>query len=476
MAKSGSTLSKWPAEKVELWPIDKIRPYPKNPRTHPQAQIDALAADMLEDGVTMPILVDEAGVIIAGHGRRLSALKNGFTEYPVVIARGWSEERKHAVRLKDNTRPLMSGWDRELVVAEIGVLKAAGYEIRKLGFPESQLRAWGVAAAADPGRDPEAVPEPPKRPVVLAGDIWTLGQHRLACGDSTDARIWKRLLDGHIAAMAFTDPPYGVTYKADGFAVIEGDKKRRDDLYKMLVGALRNVAKAVSETGAVYIWHASATREEFAQAMKAAGLLEQQYLMWVKPTFAFGRADYQWAHEPCFYACRGQPKFYGDRAQSTVWHVQTAGDRDIAAVIGNGVLLVDGHGGSLFIQAKAPKAKKLRHIRVTEDVTVHLTGDHPESTVWQVGRDAGYQHPTQKPVELARRAIENSSLPGEIVVDAFLGSGTTMIGAEMTGRRCFGIELDPVYGSVIVQRWQKFAGAEATLDGVPYSEIAKRRK
>lgn len=468
----------WPAADVQMRKLDQIKPYPSNPRTHPQAQISQLAKDMIEDGVTMPILIDEDGIIIAGHGRLLAAQANGFEEYPVVIARGWSEERKRAVRLKDNQVALLSGWDHELVRSEIYSLKSAGYDVQLLGFSEASLRGFGIGATGAGEQDPEVVPEPPKKPTVRHGDIWQLDNHRVACGDSTKPETWKALFRRERAAVVFTDPPYGVSYQGGDFAVIEGDDKRRDDLYKMLLQALREMAKHSSDTAAFYIWHASATREDFAEAMKAAGLSERQYLMWVKPAIAFGRADYQWQHEPCFYASKADhpPKFYGDRGQSTVWHVQLAQARDTAAVIAGGLVLLDGQGGTLYVQAKAPKNKKLRQIRVQQDGNVFLSGAEQQSTVWQVGRDTGYEHPTQKPVELARRAIENSSQPGEIITDGFLGSGTTLIGAEMTGRRCYGVELDPVYAEVIVRRWEKFTGRKALLGEQTLEQVAKARK
>ncbi len=166
----------WPAARVEMWKIGRIKPYDKNPRTHPEAQIEFLAASMRDEGVTMPILVDEGGVIIAGHGRLLAAIKNGFDEYPVVVARGWSEEKKRAARIRDNTVGLMSGWDAELIKGEIAILKTSGYEIPLLGFPEIQLRGWGISSGTDGATDPDdPVPEPPKNPVVRRGDLWLLG-------------------------------------------------------------------------------------------------------------------------------------------------------------------------------------------------------------------------------------------------------------------------------------------------------------
>lgn len=454
----------WPAAVVEMWPISRIAPYDGNPKKHPPEQIEGLARDMLDDGVTMPILVDDAGIIIAGHARLQAAQRNGFAEYPVVVARGWTEERKRAVRIKDNARAQQGTWDRALLLTEMRSLRTDGYDIRSLGFGSQQLQQWGLELKPVVGAD--ETPAVPAKATVKVGDIWLLGDHRLACGDSTDPAIWKSLFGRHRASMVFTDPPYGVSYQAGGFEIIKNDDKRRDALYSMLLKSFREMARYADRDAGFYIWHASATREDFAQALKAAGLEERQYLIWVKPAMALGRADFQWQHEPCFYAVKesGSPKFYGDRTASTVWHAALSTKRDTAVAIGTGVLLLDGAGNSMYVQAAPPKGKRLRQVRVGDGDNVFLSGAETATTVWQVGRDSGYEHPTQKPVELARRAIEYSSRTGEIVADGFLGSGTTLIGAEITGRRCFGIELDPRYADVIVQRWQRLTGRQAVLE------------
>lgn len=466
-----------PAMAPEWRPLAKIYPYPNNPRTHPQAQIELLAGIMKQRGVDQPIVVDEDGVIIKGHGRRIAAALAGFKEFPVVVHRGLSDADKKAMRIEDNQVSLLSGWDQGLMRTEISSLQTAGYDVALLGFPEATLRGWGAFGAASQAQDPEAIPDAPKRAIVRAGDLWQLGGHRLLCGDATKPESWKALFGADRAAMVFTDPPYGVSYEGGGFEIIKGDNKRRDELYKMLLQSMREMTKHAVDKAAFYIWHASSTREDFAQAMKAAGLSERQYLMWVKPAIVFGRADYQWQHEPCFYAAKADqsPAFYGERAESTVWHVQMVRGKDTAATIGNGILLLNGEGGALYIQSKAPKAKKMRELRLAKDDHVYLSGAETAGTVWEVARDTGYEHPTQKPVELARRAIENSSKPGEIVADGFLGSGTTLIGAEMTARRCFGTELDPVYAEVIIRRWETFTKQKAMLDGQTIEQVGRQR-
>lgn len=469
-----------PASHPETWPIGRIQPYPNNARTHPKAQIDLLAKLLKQQGVDQPIVVDEDGVILKGHGRRLAAIAAGFEVFPVVVRWGLTDAEKTAMRLQDNQVALLSGWDHQLIHHELVVLQRAGFDMPLLGFGKQQLTAWG-AAPIDTSKDPDEIPPEPKRPSVRHGDVWVLGEHRLVIGDATAAETWKTLFGNERAAMVFTDPPYGVSYEATSgkFEVIIGDEKRRDELYLMLSRSFRRMAAFTVDNGALYIWHASSTREDFSQAMKAVGIYERQYLIWVKPAIILGHSDYRWQHEPCFYAANGDkaPPFYGDRGESTVWHVRMQTPKEIQTTIGSGLVLLDGHGAELFIQSRPPKNKKTRQIRITKDQHVWISGNQSGGTVWEVGRDGHHQHPTQKPVELARRAIENSCKPGEIVADGFLGSGTTLIAAHMTGRRCYGIELDPIYAEIIIQRWEAFSGSAATLEasGKTFAETKKDR-
>ncbi len=300
--------------------------------------------------------------------------------------------------------------------------------------------------------------EQPLPPMSKPGDLWILGPHRLICGDATDGPTIERLMDGEKAAMVHTDPPYGVSYETQSgkFAMIKNDDKTHDELYyKLLLPAFNNYRKHTIEEAAFYIWHASSTRRDFEDAMTAAGLMENQYIIWVKNGISLGRADYQWAHEPCFYAGKSgiSPNFYGDRAQHTVWRVTTRKDGQMMTVLGSGVVLTDGTGGKLCITDKPPKGKKMRYVRMEEGKPIDLYQEDRMQTVWEVARETNTLHPTQKPVEIPIRAIENSSQPGEIVLDFFGGSGSTLMGAELTGRRCFTTELDPIYSDVIISRY-----------------------
>jgi DNA modification methylase len=198
--------------------------------------------------------------------------------------------------------------------------------------------------------------------------------------------------------------------------------------------------------------------------MKAAGLVEIQYLIWAKGSLVLGHADYQWQHEPCFYAARDgdTPSFYGDRTQTTVWQLASRTDGSRTIALGQGLLFSDGAGHELYITPNPPKNRKLRNVRLAPDETATVLAESGLTDVWQVRRDtATAEHPTQKPVELAERALQNSSRAGDVVVDAFLGSGTTLIAAERLGRRCFGMELEPRYVDLAVRRWEDFTGLEA---------------
>jgi DNA modification methylase len=459
--------AQWPTTNQDYWPLEKIKPYPTNPRTHPPEQITLLATLMQKYGVDQPIVVDEKGVILKGHGRRMAAIEAGFDHFPVVIHHGLSEDAKRAIRIADNQVALLSGWSDDLLRGEMTQLSTAGFDMTLTGFDDRAVEK--MIAPLPPEADPDEVPKLKLKSSVKYGDVWVLGEHRLICADATDSAAWAALMRGQKAALVFTDPPYGVSYEGgNGFDIIEGDKKRRDDLYKMLVGSFRLMAVQTAKKAAWYVWHASATRRDFEQAMTAAGLIERQYLIWAKPSLVIGRAHYQWAHEPCFYASHADhiPAFYGDRAEPTVWRMEAVRSDVAATVIGSGLMVLSGTGAQLYVQPKAPKAKRVREVRLTEASPKLVLADATGAgTVWEITRDTGYVHPTQKPVALATRAIENSSKPGELVIDGFSGSGTTLIGCEMTGRRARVVELDPRYAEAAITRWEKFTGKRATLEG-----------
>ena len=391
-------------------------PYEKNPRTHPQGQIDLLAASMRDDGVTTPILIDEDGVIIYGHGRRLAALQNGFQQYPVAIARGWSEEKKRVVRLKDNSIGLLSGWDATLVTSELQELKLSGYDIELLGFPETQLRGWGVPIGTTSEQDAEAAPEPPKKPVVRLGDLWELGDHRLLCGDATSENDVAMCISKSKPHLMVTDPPYGVEYDPDW-------RNRAGIGAHNAVGIVTNddradwrKAWALFPGDVAYVWHADRHASSVQSSLESIGFEIVCQIIWAKTRLIISRGDYHWQHEPCWYAVK----------------------------------------------------KGKRH---------NWRGGRSQTTLWQIEhRKSETGHSTQKPIECMKRPIENNSVAGDHIYEPFAGSGTMIIACEMTKRRALAIEIDPGYVQVCIERWENFTGRKATLDGQTLEQVTEARR
>lgn len=402
--------TKWPATTVRMTPLEQIIPYGKNPRQHSPEQIELIAKSMIEDGVTSPILVDEDGVIIYGHGRRMAAEKNGFTQYPVIVAKGWTEQQKRAYRIKDNSLALLSTWSTDLLRVELGELSSAGYDMPLLGFDDVQLVQF---MSVPSGADPEVTPEPPVKPVSRTGDLWIMGKHRLLCGDSTKSDDVDRVLGGKNPHLMVTDPPYGVDYDPgwrDDRASKSPTMGNRKDTAK---GSVSNDDRAdwrevfaLFGGDVAYVWCASLTNDAAIGGLEAIGLLRRSLIIWSKTHIAVGRGDYQWQHELCWYAVRkGRTGHWaGDRKQATVWNI-----------------------------------------------------DKPQKS------ETG--HSTQKPIECMRRPIQNNSKPGDYVYEPFAGSGTTIIAAEMMNRYALAIELAPNYVDVCVERWMTFAKGDAILDG-----------
>ena len=445
-----------PSLDVEWWPTERPQPYPGNPRVHDGASVAKIARSLTEYGWRQPVVVDENDVVIMGHGRLLAARKLGMTTVPVHVAAGLPAAKVKALRLADNRTQQESSWAYELLGEELAGLKALGYDPSLAGFEADEYAPPDDDA---PGAG-DTAPQRAVKAVTRPGDLISLGPHRLACGSATDAKAVERLLGSRDVACVWTDPPYGVSYDSDGHRAIEGDDLRHDDLAALLEPALRLALGHAAPSAAFYVWHASATREDFAFALKAAGLEERQYLIWAKPAPVLGWGDYLWQHEPCFYACRAgsSPAFYGDRTQSTVWEFATS-TGGVAISLANGLVLTDGHGHTLFVSEHPPK-RKLRHVRVTERDVASLFAGDSDTDLWRVSKDEAHpRHPTQKPVALVTRALRNSTRPGEWVYDPFAGSGTALVGAERLGRKCAAMELDPLYCDVAIERWLAESGA-----------------
>jgi DNA modification methylase len=406
----------WPADAVERRAIASLVPHARNARTHSDEQVAQIAASIREWGWTTPVLVDEAGGIIAGHGRVLAARKLGIEEAPVMVARGWTDAQKRAYVLADNKLALNAGWDEELLAVELSDLAASAFDMTLIGFSADEL----AALTADRGAgltDPDETPEVQAEAVSIAGDLWLLGRHRLVCGDCTDAAVVEKALAGVRPHLMVTDPPYGVAYDP-------GWRHRAGVNSSGRLGAVENddradwrEAWALFPGDAAYVWHGALHAPTVAESLVATGFEIRAQIIWAKDSLVLGRGHYHWQHEPCWYAVRGNGHWAGDRKQTTLWKIASR------------------------------------------------------------NQDAETVHGTQKPVECMRRPIENNSSPGHAVYEPFSGSGTTIIAAEMTGRACHAIELSPRYIDVAVRRWQAFTGRTATLeaDGRMFADIETDR-
>ncbi len=431
--------------KIEMWPLAKVKPYEKNPRKN-EGAIDAVAKSIEEFGFRVPIVVDGDGVVIAGHTRLKAAEKLGLEKVPVHVARELTADQVRALRIADNKLHELSSWDMELLPLELTDLKGVDFDMSLLGFSAEDLSAIMAPAGNEGLTDPDDVPGPPDAATTVPGDIWVLGNHRLMCGDSSKPADLDRLLGGQQIHLVNTDPPYNVKVeprsnnaivaglssfalpgKADQHDQQSADlnrypeksrathKKLRakdrplindfmtDEAFdKMLDAWFGNIARVLIPGGGFYIWGGYANCGNYPPVLKRHELYFAQAVIWVKEHPVLTRKDFMGNHEWCFYGWKegAAHRFFGPANVPDVWSI-----------------------------------KKV----------------NPQSMV----------HLTEKPVELARRAIEFSSRPGENVLDLFGGSGSTLIGAEMTGRRAFLMELDALYCDVIVQRWEKFTGRKA---------------
>ena len=407
------------AKHIEQWPLDNLIPYARNPRTHSDAQVAQIAASIAEFGFNNPILVDTNAGIIAGHGRLLAARKLQLQQVPVIVLDHLSETQKRAYILADNKLALNAGWDEQLLGLELDALRDLDFNLDLTGFDEDELSAFLAGRDATPGlTDEDAVPEVSETAASVAGDLWLLGNHRLLVGDATTRSEVDRLMAGSAADLVFTDPPYNVDYQ--GYTKdrlkIEGDRMTPDEFQQFLAASFANYRAIIKPGGSFYVCHSSSWQREFQNALETAGFEVRCQVIWAKNTFAWGFGRYKFQHEPIFYChVAGQKDiWYGDKSQSTLW------------------------------EEKKPAANRV--------------------------------HPTAKPVELIDRALINSSKSGDIVVDLFGGSGSTLIACERRNRKARLMEIDPKYADVIVRRWQEFTGRQAVLeDGRTFQAVEEER-
>jgi DNA modification methylase len=393
---------------IEL-PLGQIIPYARNPRRNEKA-VATVAASITEFGWRQPIVVDEQMVVLAGHTRLEAARQLELENVPVHIAKGLSDAQARAFRIMDNRSSENAEWDDELLGLELGDLLDAEFDLGLTGFTDEELSALMNGLADDNTGTQEGedeVPETPEDPVSRPGDLWVLGNHRLLCGDSSVATDVERLLGNVKPLLMVTDPPYGVEYDPSWRNQTSAAKTKRTGKVLNDDRADWREAWALFPGDVAYVWHGALHATEVAESLEVSGFAIRSQIIWAKDRLVLSRGDYHWQHEPCLYAVKktGKGHWAGDRKQTTLWQIA---NKD---------------------------------------------------------QDADTVHGTQKPVECMRRPILNNSSPGQAVYEPFMGSGTTLIAAETTARVCFGIELNPAYVDVAVQRWQQFTGQEAVLDG-----------
>jgi len=405
---------------IELhhWPVGKLIPYGRNPRKNDHV-IEQMAGAIQEFGFRIPIIAKSTGEVVDGHLRLKAALHLGLETVPVVLADDLTPMQIKAFRILANRSATWADWDEDLLRLELEELQLDDFDLSLTGFDDDELLEImaGEETTAEGNTDEDAAPEVPVTPVSKSGDVWIMCQHRLLCGDSTDAASYDTLLGNERVAMIFQDPPYNVDYANTAKDKLRGTNRPilndnlGDGFQDFLLAAFKLALARCN--GAVYVAMSSSELDTLQSAFRAAGGKWSTFIIWAKNTFTLGRSDYQRQYEPILY---GWP----------------------------------------------------------EGATRHWCGDRDQGDVWHFNKPrVNDLHPTMKPVELVERAIRNSSRPGDVVLDPFGGSGTTLIAAEKSGRQARLIELDPKYVDVIVRRWQEYAGAQAMreADRVKFDDL-----
>ena len=382
--------------------VSDLIPYARNARTHSDEQVDKIAESIREFGFLNPVITDGDNGIVAGHGRIMAAKKLGMDEVPTVEAKHLTDAQRRAYILADNRLALDAGWDDELLRVEFTELQDAGFDLNLTGFTDDEIAALEPDEPEEGLTDEDAVPEEPQTPVTVEGDVWVLGNHRLMCGDSTSVDTVEALMDGQKADQWVTDPPYNVDYEGSDGQKIKNDAMKDGEFRSFLVEAFSTAFSVIKPGASFYIWHADLEGYNFRGAIIDCGEKIRSCLIWNKPSIVMGRSDYHWKHEPCLYGWK--------EGASHLW----AADRKQSTVID-------------FV-AK-PKHNNL--------------------------------HPTMKPVELIEYQVLNNTKGGDIVLDTFGGSGSTIIACEKLNRHARLMELDPKYCDVIINRWQDFTGQQA---------------
>lgn len=382
--------------------VSELIPYVRNARTHSEAQVSQIAASIREFGFLSPILVAEDNTILAGHGRLAAALKLGLKKVPCVKENHLTETQKRAYIIADNKLSLNAGWDNEILAVELSELEGADFNLDLLGFDEAELSSI-FDADKDVSDDDFDVEKELEEPCFSkTGDIWTLGKHRIICGDATKLETYKTLLENTKVNLVVTDPPYNVNYEGAA-GKIKNDNMENDKFYQFLFNSFVNMEQAMADDASIYVFHADTEGLNFRKAFQDAGFYLSGCCIWKKPSLVLGRSPYQWQHEPCLYGWKkkGKHKWYAGRKETSVWEFE--------------------------------KPKK------------------------------NADHPTMKPIALLAYPIKNSSMTNSLVLDPFAGSGSTLIACEQTGRICYAIELDEKYCDVIVKRYIEQVGNDKSV-------------
>ena len=386
--------------------ISKITPYKDNPRINEDA-IEVVSKSLKEFGFQQPLVLDKDMSVVVGHTRLLAAKKIGLSSVPCLVADKLSDEQIKAYRIMDNKSAEFASWNYGLLTKEVTELMAADYDLDLTGFDKFELKDLGIdidlGFVDDPQSEEDEAPIPPVIPTTKLGDLWVLGSHMLLCGDATKSEDIKFLMKDKKADLYLTDPPYNVDYtgKTEDALKIKNDNFADENFNQFLTDAFTTSQKHIKKGASFYIFHSDSEGYNFRSALKKANLNVKQCLIWCKNSMVMGRQDYHWQHEPILYGwIEGEShSWYSDRKQTTVLNF-----------------------------ARPTKSK---------------------------------HHPTMKPINIVKYLINNSSKKEDIILDTFLGSGSTLIACEKEHRSCYGLELDPVYCDVIIQRWQNYTGKDA---------------
>lgn len=406
---------------MNLVDVDKLIPYVNNARTHSKEQINKLRASIREFGFINPVIIDRDYNVIAGHGRILASQEEGIDKVPCVFVDYLTDAQKKAYIIADNRMALDADWDEELLKIEIESLKGEDFDLSFTGFDESELLDLfgddSKGKVEDDNFDLSSALE--KASFVEKGDVWTVGKHRLMCGDATSKEDVQTLMGDTKGNLILTDPPYGVSFKSSSGLTIENDSMKNDEFYNFLLSAFKNMADHLEKGGSAYVFHADTEGLNFRKAFVDSGFHLAGCCIWVKNSLVLGRSDYQWQHEPVLYGFmqNGKHRWYSDRKQTTIWNFD--------------------------------KPKK------------------------------NSNHPTSKPLDLLSYPIGNSTQENAVVIDTFGGSGSTLIACEKMNRICYTMELDEKYASVILRRYVEDTGDKDNVyvirngKKIPYADLVK---